>query len=463
MIGRLTPPSMPAPSLNPYRQILARKFPDPFIALLAFVLGVWLWDHYFGKNAGYPPGTDEVAMVKFDRDFRLAEAMSGDPPWLRWIAGADKPGEVRRVGLAGLTMLQEENSLTERSSEAMVVAIAEERDLPLLDTMRQVSGGEDGLDLPKSYESVVERLAAGQGAWWDRSILRAYQRERESSPEATEAIRTYDEGSALLRKRAILSRSAYWLMVALGTLMLPLALTRLFPQALQGGKGYSSRWSAPLGLVVFLGAVLAWIGFQMTLRAGLNAVSSIPPWLAIALDSALRLLPAMIAVGLLFRRPSHVVRVLGLNKAPSWVLVFGMFALLVWLGQGLNLLFGSLSQTDPTGGLSSSENGLWGLAFALISACLIAPFAEEVVYRGVLFRSLANRFGVLVAAVLSSGAFAVVHFYNLNGLLGVAVFGFLCALVYSRTRALSTVIVLHCLYNLAVKLPEWFVYHAPLH
>lgn len=461
-IGGLSHPTMPVPPANAYRQILARKFPEPFIALLAFILGVWLWDHYFGKDAGYPPGTDEVAMVKFDRDFRLAEAMSGDPEWLRWIAGADRPESARRLGLENLAELQKENALGERASEAMVVALSEDRNLSILDTLRQVSGGEDLLDLPKSYEVMVDRLVTGQGYWWDRSILRAYQQKQSTGPEFAEAMKVYDEGTALLRKRAIISRGGFWLLVAVGTLALPFALKQLFPAALQGGKGYSSRWSAPLGLVVFLAAVLAWIGFDMTLRAGLTAVTNIPPWLAIALDSALRLLPTMIAVGLLFRRPSHAVRVFGLNKAPSWVLVLGMFALLSWLGQGSALLFGGMSPADPTGGLSSSENGLWGLAFATISACLVAPIAEEVVYRGVLFRSLANRFGVLPGAILSSGAFALVHFYNLTGLVGVAIFGFICALVFSRTRALSSVIALHCLYNLAVKLPEWFVYHSSL-
>ena len=462
-IAVLTPSIMPVPPANAYRQILARKYPEPFIALLAFILGVWLWDHYFGKDAGYAPGTDEVAMVKFDRDFRLAESMAGDPPWLRWVAGADAPGEVRRAGLESFVMLQKENALGERSSEALIVALAEERGLPLLDTMRQVSGGEDGLDLPKSFPVMVERLASGKGAWWDRSVVQAYQREGVSSPDLAAAMKIYDSGTGLLRQRAIASRGTYWLLVGLGTLFLPVALRRLIASALQRGRGYSSRWSAPLGLVVVLGAVLAWIGFDLTLRAGLTAVTSIPPWLGIALDSALRLLPAMIALGLLFRRPSHVARVFGLNKAPSWVIVLGMFALLSWLGQGLNLLMGGLSQADPTGGLSTSEDGPWGLAFATISACLVAPFAEEIVYRGVLFRSLANRFGVLAGALLSSGAFALVHFYNLNGLIGVGLFGFVGAVVFSGTRGLSTVIALHCLYNLAVKLPEWFVYHAGLH
>lgn len=453
---------MPVPTTNVYRQILARKFPEPFIALLAFILGVWLWDHYFGKNGGYPPGTDEVAMVKLDRDFRLAESMSGDPAWLRWIAAVNTPEEVRHQGQENFKLLLKEEALGESGSEALVVVEAEERGLPLLDTLRQVSGGEEGLDLPKSYETMVGRLAGGHGNWWDRSILRAYQREHTTGPELAAAMKVFDDGSALLRKRAILSRAAVWLLVAVGTLLIPLAMKRLIQGGGPRGKGYSGRWSAPLGLMVFLGAVLAWIGFDLSLRAGLTAVPSIPPWLWIALDSALRMLPCLIAVGLLFRRASHAVRVFGLNKAPSWVLLFGMFALLSWLGLGLDLLLGGLSAPDPTGGLSSSEDGEWGLAFAMISACIVAPLAEEIVYRGVLFRALANRFGVLPGALLSSGAFAVVHFYNLNGLIGVAVFGFFSALIFSKTRSLTTVIALHCLYNLAVKLPEWFIYHARL-
>ena len=40
------------PPGNPYRAILRRDYPEPLIALLAFILGIWLWDHYFGKIAG---------------------------------------------------------------------------------------------------------------------------------------------------------------------------------------------------------------------------------------------------------------------------------------------------------------------------------------------------------------------------------------------------------------------------
>ena len=79
------------PPGNPYRVILRRDYPEPLIALLAFILGIWLWDHYFGKTEGYVPGTEEIAMVKIDRDLRLADAMEEDPKWLKWLVGVDKP------------------------------------------------------------------------------------------------------------------------------------------------------------------------------------------------------------------------------------------------------------------------------------------------------------------------------------------------------------------------------------
>ena len=98
----------------------------------------------------------------------------------------------------------------------------------------------------------------------------------------------------------------------------------------------------------------------------------------------------------------------------------------------------------------------------MISACLLAPLAEELLYRGVLFRSFWNRLGVLPAAILSSAIFAVLHFYDGYGLASVGIFGFSCALLYAATGSLGASIALHMLYNSAIKIPEWLIYHGPL-
>jgi membrane protease YdiL (CAAX protease family) len=227
-------------------------------------------------------------------------------------------------------------------------------------------------------------------------------------------------------------------------------------------RGYGGAWTAPLGLVVFLMATLAWIGFSMTMELGIDTLPNLHPLAGILLDSAARILPPLIALGLLFKRPSHAIRVLGLDQPIQPKVVLGMFSLLMLMDQVLRRLMGVAETNEPGGGLSLGDSGAWGLVFALVSACLLAPVAEEILYRGVLFRSLRNRLGVLAGAVLSSVIFAVLHFYDGYGLASVAVFGFSCALLYAGTGALSTVIALHVLYNLSIKLPEWIVYHAPL-
>lgn len=453
---------MPDLSKNPYRQILGRRFPEPFIAMLAFLLGVWLWGHYFGKKEGYETGTDRLAVVKLDRDSRLAEAMANDPPWLRRMAGVDTLQEVQRSGEAALQELAEENSLGQEGVQAYVTLLSIREDKGLLGSLRQAGTNVEGVDLPPSYESVVGLLKKGEGTWIDRAIARAYAEERGSQQELGAILRKFDEGTLALRHRAVVSRGIVWSVVLFGTFFIPVAILRLARVRNGWDRGYGKAWSAPLGLVIFLASTLAWIGFLLAMRAGFTAVQGIPPGLALALEAGMGMLPALIAVGLLFRRGSHAVRVFGIDKLPAWGLVLGLFAVLGWANEVLSPLLEGLSAPNPTGGLSAGEEGGWGLAFALVSACLVAPISEEILYRGVLFRSLANRFGVLAGAVLSSGAFALVHFYNLYGLASVAVFGFTCALAYAATRSLATVILLHLLYNAAVKLPEWFVYHAAL-
>jgi membrane protease YdiL (CAAX protease family) len=63
---------------------------------------------------------------------------------------------------------------------------------------------------------------------------------------------------------------------------------------------------------------------------------------------------------------------------------------------------------------------------------------------------------------MSAVVFSMIHFYGAYGFISVAIFGFSCALMYAGTGSLISVIALHGLYNLSIKLPEWIFYHAKL-
>ena len=447
-------PSAGTEPRNPYRRILHRDYPEPLVALLAFIFGIWLWDQYFGETMGYTPGTTEVAMLKIDRDLRLADAMDADPAWLRWLAGVETPAEVRRNARAIFLKLGMDKSLDQSAIEAYAVIHSLDEKKPVLEGVSEILG-------PKAvpnFSKIEEAVEQNQGGWWHAQILDA----RDENPATDSSWRNaYDKTLNRLRTRAIAIRSTIWLLGLAGLAFLPQTLRCLAGALRAKPKGYSAAWRPTLGMTVFFVATLAWIGFTTMINLGIIVADGLPTLLATCVDSGARLLPAMIALCLLFKRPSHAARVLGAQRPVFPAIVLGLFALLLLIDQLLLRLLGNSGTVNPGGGLSLAEAGIDGLVYSIVSACLVAPFAEEILYRGVLFRSLANRVTVLPAALISATAFALVHFYNLYGLISVGIFGFACALLYSATGSLTSVIALHLLYNASVKIPQWIVYHAP--
>lgn len=420
---------------NPYRAILRREIPEPLIALLCFVLGIWLWDHYFGETRGYPPGTETIALIKIDRDLQLAEAMRSDPPLLRWLAHAQTPREAVSSGIRSLETLASAQQLGPTGYHAFAALLATRDGSP-----------------PEKY-LVRLQLPSGDAdspTWWNLK----FASEDFSFPRT--AV------SSVLRNRSIVVGSLIWLLGLVGIAFLPLAFRCLGRAFETKPRGYSAAWTPSLGLTVFLVATLAWIGFSMLIELGIIALPGLHPVAAILLDTAARIMPALIALGLLFKKASHVPRALGLDAHIHPPVILGLFSLLVLLDQPLRWALGRFAAEDPTGGLSYADSGVFGLMFLIVSACLVAPVSEEILYRGVLFRSLSNRMGVLAAALISSVVFASLHFYDFYGLASVATFGFVCALLYQATGSLLNVIALHMLYNASITLPEWTIYHAPL-
>lgn len=456
----------PARIRNPYRQILRRHVPEPLLALLIFVMGVWLWDNHVGASEGYELGTCRMALLKHDRDLRLAEATAGLSPLLRSALSLPERGKALADAIAALEALGAEGGLDEEGKYALAI----------LEPLRR---GEDpaegpflrlGLPGPPELREVVRRIAEGRDAWWDREYLKHTGRLSASQVALHAGTVEDDPRNRELALRAVATRAGVGLLVLVGVCFLPHAV-RCYAKALRAPrKGYPGAWPTGLGLGVFLMAYLASIGFgkaiDLLISGDLSGEAAEPlvlhPALFVLVDAATRFLPPLVALALLFRRGRHAVGRLGLLKRPDGALILGTFALLTGIDHLLRRGLGTDLPPDPTGGLSPMEAGPWGLILALSSACIAAPVAEEILYRGVLFRSLANRLRVPAATLLSALLFAVVHFYNAYGLASVGVFGVACALCFAADGRLATAIVLHSLYNSAIKIPEWIVYHAPL-
>lgn len=86
------------------------------------------------------------------------------------------------------------------------------------------------------------------------------------------------------------------------------------------------------------------------------------------------------------------------------------------------------------------------LVWLILVAVIIAPFAEEFLLRGLLYRYVRAARGVLIAMVISSLVWAVAHFIPVL-ILAFFVFGMIEAFVAERYKSIYPAITLHALYN----------------
>jgi membrane protease YdiL (CAAX protease family) len=88
------------------------------------------------------------------------------------------------------------------------------------------------------------------------------------------------------------------------------------------------------------------------------------------------------------------------------------------------------------------------VALMTLTATLIAPIAEEMLFRGGLFGYIRTRAQRIVALLAVSLTFALVH-RNLRGFPLLLVFSIILCIAYERTGRLTTPIIAHALLNLS--------------
>lgn len=88
----------------------------------------------------------------------------------------------------------------------------------------------------------------------------------------------------------------------------------------------------------------------------------------------------------------------------------------------------------------------WQLGLAFIGLVVLPPLAEEMLFRGFLYRGLASKWPKIIAALVTSALFALVHFqWNVG--LDVFVLSLILIALYEKTKNLWMCIFLHALKN----------------
>ena len=176
-------------------------------------------------------------------------------------------------------------------------------------------------------------------------------------------------------------------------------------------------------------------GVTITLTGVLFVLLVAVAWGSVKLASGRRPRPAVFGL-----RPTAPLAALGWTVlAYVGFLALSFIVLQIFGDQNDQQLVQDIEQEDAVGLL---------VAYALLS-CFAAPIAEEIFFRGFMFRALAERVPVLLAAIVTGGVFGLSHAAGspATALLVLSGFGIaLCLLLY-RTGSLIPCIMLHAFNN----------------
>ena len=154
----------------------------------------------------------------------------------------------------------------------------------------------------------------------------------------------------------------------------------------------------------------------------------------------------------------------GRSAARAGVTMLVVLPLTVLVLAGISTLLLHVFGMDPKSQLTvtfiKEHPPAWQLAVMGFTAIVLAPVAEEALFRGVMYTTLKQR-GYLRGAMFGNAAlFAVIHF-NLAALLPLFLLALVFTWLYERTGNLLAPIVAHMVFNavnfaaLVLDLPQW--------
>ncbi len=144
--------------------------------------------------------------------------------------------------------------------------------------------------------------------------------------------------------------------------------------------------------------------------------------------------------------------------------VISIYLLYLLLGFSIALLL-KLIGGAPGYGMQESYlplfgNDVWGLGVGLIFVVFIAPFVEEIYFRGFVYKTFAGTWPIWLASILSAALFAFVHF-QFQVFIPLFIVGLFLNWSYQKTQSLWVAIAFHALNNAIAFGADIYFYNNP--
>jgi membrane protease YdiL (CAAX protease family) len=204
------------------------------------------------------------------------------------------------------------------------------------------------------------------------------------------------------------------------------------------------------------------------LRPAVEAADGKPPpplTIKLILENMLHIgVPALALIGVFVMRGAQLRDLLGFGRVPvhrALGLGVGLGILALSLTTAVKLVVLSITgSTEPQQKLvqnfqAAADTGNSSLLAAIaVSAVVVAPFSEEVIFRGAFYPVLSRSLGRGLSAVLTAVMFALVH-DTLTDAPSLAVLALCFALAYEATGSLLVPIFMHATFNGTGLLMMW--------
>jgi membrane protease YdiL (CAAX protease family) len=133
-----------------------------------------------------------------------------------------------------------------------------------------------------------------------------------------------------------------------------------------------------------------------------------------------------------------------------WVIAISAIAANIAFAASIGMIQKLLGTNLPTSSLQTLLNNVElsesALRLLTINVVLIAPIAEELCFRGLMFNRLLAAFPFWTANVIQAAVFGLIHFSLIQSIYAF-LFGLMLGWIYHRTGRFSAVVAAHIAFN----------------
>lgn len=194
--------------------------------------------------------------------------------------------------------------------------------------------------------------------------------------------------------------------------------------------------------------VLVWFGF-MFIYTALDIViwRKIAPNYSRILNIITVALSMVVFFVLLERKENFKLNLLANVSIQGMVIAICCSVLFYFLlDKGLDPIFESIFPTSKENYQQTVQSIISSPIVSLIDFCIFAPILEEFLMRGFILNGLSVNYGIIVALLISSILFALLHF-NIAQIIPSFICGIILGLIYLYTSSILSCIFAHMGYN----------------